>query len=321
MSDVTQSPRGRAAPGGQRAATRALADEQAALRRIATLVASEAASEPRLRAGDRGGRPAPRCPERERAALRARRAARRWSASWRDAGLDGHAARRDAWTLDGDTVDRPGLPQRRGRAHRRTTRARPARCAERLRALGYRVRRWPRRSSSAAGCGACWSPRRRARRTCPTGAEQRLSRLRRARRAGAVQRRRLRQARRLARADRGGRRRRAAATGAQPPRRRPAAARGARSPAAAWSRRSWTATRGAARAMLARRASSSPTRSQELRELARGIHPAVLTDRGLGPPLARSPTARRCRWRSRTCRTSACPSRSRPPPTTSSPRR
>ena len=33
----------------------------------------------------------------------------------------------------------------------------------------------------------------------------------------------------------------------------------------------------------------------ELRELARGIHPAILTDTGLRPPSRRSRIARRCR--------------------------
>ena len=37
----------------------------------------------------------------------------------------------------------------------------------------------------------------------------------------------------------------------------------------------------------------------ELRELARGIHPAVLTERGLDPALERSPRGRRCRSASR----------------------
>ena len=37
---------------------------------------------------------------------------------------------------------------------------------------------------------------------------------------------------------------------------------------------------------------------EELRELARGIHPAILTDGGLAPPSPHSPTAPRCRWRS-----------------------
>ena len=55
---------------------------------------------------------------------------------------------------------------------------------------------------------------------------------------------------------------------------------------------------------------------EELRELARGIHPAVLSDRGLqaGRRGARRPLAR-CRSRSSRSRASACPSRSRPPPT------
>ena len=35
---------------------------------------------------------------------------------------------------------------------------------------------------------------------------------------------------------------------------------------------------------------------EELRELARGIHPAILTDRGLAPPSRRLPRAPRCRW-------------------------
>ena len=60
----------------------------------------------------------------------------------------------------------------------------------------------------------------------------------------------------------------------------------------------------------------------ELRELARGIHPSVLTDRGLIPALEmladRSEHAGRARASSSTC---GSPSRSRPPPTTSSPRR
>ena len=56
----------------------------------------------------------------------------------------------------------------------------------------------------------------------------------------------------------------------------------------------------------------------ELRELARGIHPAILTDRGLGPAVRRSPTACRCRSRSTSSSTSARRRRSRPPPTSSS---
>ena len=60
----------------------------------------------------------------------------------------------------------------------------------------------------------------------------------------------------------------------------------------------------------------------ELRELARGIHPAVLTDRGLEPALSalatRAPLPVEVRERAEP---SACPRRSSPPPTSSSPRR
>ena len=61
--------------------------------------------------------------------------------------------------------------------------------------------------------------------------------------------------------------------------------------------------------------------SDELREVSRGIHPTILTEAGLGPALralARRSTSRSastCSW------TSGCRTRSRSPPTTSSPRR
>ena len=60
----------------------------------------------------------------------------------------------------------------------------------------------------------------------------------------------------------------------------------------------------------------------ELRDLARGIHPAVLTDRGLAPALRdvahRAARARRARTR---CRRSACRARWRPPRSSRSRRR
>ena len=60
---------------------------------------------------------------------------------------------------------------------------------------------------------------------------------------------------------------------------------------------------------------------EELRELARGIHPAVLTEHGLGPALktlaARSPLPVEIGH----VPSSGCRRRSRPPPTSSSPRR
>ena len=87
----------------------------------------------------------------------------------------------------------------------------------------------------------------------------------------------------LAQADRRGRAGRAPAAGAQPARRRPAAARRAQPDAADRAEpdrqgrprrpRRWSAG-----------AQEELTRAlEELRELARGIHPAVLSDRGLGP--------------------------------------
>ena len=93
-------------------------------------------------------------------------------------------------------------------------------------------RRSPRRSSSAAGCGACWSPRRRATERLPAGSERRLldfAELVAQALANADAYEKLAE---LARPHRRGRRRRAAAPGAQPARRRPAAARVARAPAA-----------------------------------------------------------------------------------------
>ena len=48
-------------------------------------------------------------------------------------------------------------------------------------------------------------------------------------------------------------------------------------------------------AMIGEAIDELDTSLSELRELARGIHPAVLTDRGLEPALRRSPRARPCR--------------------------
>ena len=91
----------------------------------------------------------------------------------------------------------------------------------------------------------------------------------------------------------------------------------------AWSRRSSTRDPGGARADARRRASAELREAlEELRELARGIHPAVLTDRGLGPAVAalanRSPVPVEV---DRRARRAAARRRSRRPPTTSSPRR
>ena len=59
----------------------------------------------------------------------------------------------------------------------------------------------------------------------------------------------------------------------------------------------------------------------ELRDLARGIHPAVLSDRGLEPAVRALARALRFPWRSSAAAPVAFPLRWRPPPTSSCPRR
>jgi signal transduction histidine kinase len=54
---------------------------------------------------------------------------------------------------------------------------------------------------------------------------------------------------------------------------------------------------------------------KELRELASGIHPALLSERGLGPRWRRWQRARRCRPPSTACPRSGCRRRSSPRPT------
>ena len=131
-----------------------------------------------------------------------------------------------------------------------------------------------------------------------------------------------RRARRLATAHRRGERHRAAPHRAQPARRRPAATRRALGRT--------TARPGEAAHVAGTRPSElldgvlegARPGLTELRELAQGIHPAVLTERGLDAALevlaARAPLAGRPR---RAACPSACPSRSRRRPTTPSPRR
>ena len=75
-----------------------------------------------------------------------------------------------------------------------------------------------------------------------------------------------------------------------------------------------------------KRSSAKPTTElaqalDELRELARGIHPAVLTNAAWEPPSTRSPTARPSLSRSRESRTAGYPTRSKRRSTTSSPKR
>ena len=120
----------------------------------------------------------------------------------------------------------------------------------------------------------------------------------------------------LARPHRRGRPGGAPAAGAQPARRRPAAARRALAHAADRPEPDRASRPRRRRRWSAPRRRSSRRALEELRELARGIHPAVLSDRGLQAavealagalPAARSSSSR--------CRASGCPSRSRPRPT------
>ena len=111
----------------------------------------------------------------------------------------------------------------------------------------------------------------------------------------------------------------AAAPGAQPPRRRAAAARVARPAShlletqlAGWSERT--------RLLVSGARGELDLAMKELRELARGLHPAVLTERGLAAGLARSPRALRWRSASTGRPTTASTRRSRPVSTSSLPR-
>ena len=151
----------------------------------------------------------------------------------------------------------------------------------------------------------------------PPGAEQRIADFAELAAQALANAQRPRGAGRVARPHRPGRRRRAPAARAQPPRRRAAAA-GVVGPDAAAGRPPAPGRR----RDLVQAGEELSFALQELRELARGIHPAVLTERGLEPAVraARRPGAGAGRAVGR-ARTSGCPGRSRPPPTTSSPRR
>ena len=273
------------------AAQRALAGEQAALRRVATLVAGEASpsrvfEQVTEEVGRLLGLPGASVMQYDGA---------------RTATVVG------AWSEDGAAAlpgRRHARPRRRhGRREGPAHAATPQRVeryeeasgtlAETVRELRLPRPRSRRRSPWADGCGACWWRRPPRTTPLPEGLEQRLCDF-----AELV-------AQALANADayeklaasraraRGGRRRRAAAARAQPARRRAAAARLGR--ARAEHGRGEARERPAGRAA---RCSPRPRRisragSTELRELARGIHPVVLTERGLGPRstrlLARAP--------------------------------
>ena len=264
-------------------ATRALADEQAALRRIATLVASEAAAELGVRAGHRGGRAPARRAERERAALRDRRArdGRRQLARRR---ADGPAARARRSTSTG-TRSSPGStaaaqPERIDNyddAPRRARRA-PARArlpvvgggpglrrrqaVGRARRLDHAVRA-PGRAAPSGGCRDFAELVAQALSNADAYDKLAASRARIVE-AGDAERRRL---------------ERNLHDGAQ--QRLVSLALQLRMVEA-----SLEANPGRPARISPRLASSSSHALEELRELARGIHPAILTDGGLAPALS-----------------------------------
>ena len=205
------------------AAQRALADEQAALRRVATLVAGEASP----------SRVFEQVTEEVGAAARAARRERDAATTAR-----GTATVVGAWSEDGAPrfpVGAHARPRRRhGRRRRCSARGRPQRVeryeeaggtlAATLRGVGYRAGV----AAPVSVGGRLWGVLAAATTSdepLPRGSRAAAVRLRRPGRAGAGQRRRLREAGRVARARRRGRRRRAPAARAQPARRRPAAAR------------------------------------------------------------------------------------------------
>ena len=263
------------------AAQRALADEQAALRRVATLVAGEAAAEQRVRAGHRGDRPAPGAARRERHALR-RRA---HGDGRRRLERGGHAA------LPGRRRPRPR--RRHGRSRRSCAAADTQRVeryeeasgalAETLRGFGYRAavaapvsvggRLW----GAVAAATASDEP-------LPEGLERRLCDF-----ADLV-------AQALANADAyeqlAASRARLVEVGDAERRRlernlHDGAQQRLVSVALELSmvRAKLESDPGAARELLTAAQDDLARGLDELRELARGIHPVVLTERGLGPAL------------------------------------
>ena len=106
---------------------------------------------------------------------------------------------------------------------------------------------------------------------------------------------------------------------ARPPRRRPAAARRAGARPAAWRARRWTRNPAEAAEFLDAALDALTEATAELRELARGIHPVVLTEGGLQPALrALAERAEHPGAGSRPCPERRFPAaRSRRPPTSS----
>ena len=310
MSDVTQSREAEQRLVASEPATRALADEQAALRRIATLVAGEA-------------RPAPsssRSPRRSRACRRPERSVLRYESdehatvvgSWRDAGMAG-VPLGSTLDLDGDSVVarvfRSGDPSASTTTSTRPERS-PSSCARSASGLGRRSAL--RRRQAVGRAGRLDDARREACRRLRAAAAG----LRRARRAGPVQCRRLRQARRA--------RARASWRPATPSggdwsatcTTAPSSGSCRSRCSCAWSRAASRATPTRARQDLAEAREQLTTRSRSCASSPAASIRRSSPTAGWPAPLGASPTARRCRWRSTTCPTSACPSPSRPPPTT-----
>ena len=171
MSDVTQSREAEQRLVASEPATRALADEQAALRRIATLVASEAppssvferVTEEVARLLDAPSASVLRYENDGHATV---------VGSWRETGLAGLPLG-SSLDLDGDSVVarvyRSGRPERIDDYDDAPGPARRAAARTRLPVLGGRaaLRRRP-------GCGACWWPRPRESERLVGGSERRL---------------------------------------------------------------------------------------------------------------------------------------------------
>ena len=300
-------------------ALRSLAEEQAALRRVATAVASEADQERLFARRDRGGGPAARRELLQHPALRARRDGRRRGRAGARAASQAvpvgtHEALDGPTVGDADPAHRPPGAGRQLRGHGGLDRRDAARARVPLgrRRADHAVGPALGRGDDLERGGGGVSGRRRAARR----------RLRRARRAGTRQ--------------RGGARRRW-------PRRAPASSRpatpsGGASSATCTTARSSGSSRcrsscawpteklaegdSGARQLLEQANAELADALQELRELARGIHPAILSDRGLGPALEMLARAGQPAGRAvHRAGEPAAAARSRRPPTTSWPRR
>ena len=300
-------------------ATRALADEQAALRRIATLVASEAPPSSVFEQRHRGGRAPARRARAPACCATRTTCTRRWSAAGATPGLTGlplGSSRRPRRRLG----RRPRLPQRPSGAHRRLRRragsARGAPARARLPLVGGRSRLRRRQAVGRAGrldheserlvsrlrAAAVATSPSSWRRPCPTPTPTTSSPAR------------ARASSRPATPSAGG----WSATSTTAP-----SSGSCRSRCScAWSRASFEANPGACPPGSRRGSRAAQARARGAaragpRHPSRDPHRRRPGPRPLG---ARPPRAAAGRDRRR-CPTSACPSPSRPPPTTSSPRR